>query len=175
MVDTTLDLKGITADIVSAMVGNNTVRNDELPQLITSVYEALSGLGVKDEPEAPTFEAATTVKKSLADPSKIISMIDGKGYSSLKRHLASNGLTLTEYKERYNLPANYPSIAPGYSAQRREISLKLGLGKRDKAPEAAPVKAPAKAAKKTARKSPIERLRDAKASSPMSQSGPKQS
>ncbi|WP_076068141.1 MucR family transcriptional regulator [Sphingomonas montana] len=113
----------------------------------------------------PTYEAAVSIKKSLANPNRIISMIDGRGYSSLKRHLSTHGLTLTQYKEQYGLPANYPSVAPGYSERRRAISLEAGLGRK----KTEPVAAAKPAVKKPGRKSAVERLRDAKASSPMSQ------
>jgi len=118
----------LTADIVAAMVGNNEVAADDLPQLIASVHAALAGLGKPTEPEAPVYEPAVSVRKSLASPDKIISLIDGKPYSMLKRHLGQHGLTPAEYRKRYNLPRDYPMIAPAYAERRRSIAKEIGLG-----------------------------------------------
>ena len=126
--DQTFDYTGLTADIVSAMVSNNEVAADDLPQLITTVHKALSGLGKPAAPVAPVYEPAVSVRKSLANPDKIISLIDGKPYSMLKRHLGQHGLTPAEYRERYNLPKDYPMIAPAYAERRRSIAKEIGLG-----------------------------------------------
>jgi hypothetical protein len=83
---------------------------------------------------------AVSVRKSLASPDHIISLIDGKPYKTLKRHLTSRGLTPEEYRQRYNLPANYPMVAPSFAAARKAIAEKIGLGSRRwnvAAPEAA--------------------------------------
>lgn len=150
----------LTADIVSAHVGSNNVAVADLPKLIESVHAALSGLGQAAEPaaDAASFAPAVSVRKSLSDPAKIISLIDGKPYSTLKRHLAVHGLTPTEYRARYNLPASYPMTAPAYTEARRAIAKKLGLGRKPKAaaPEAAaaPAKAP-RAAKGKAAPAPV--------------------
>ncbi|MDE8366310.1 MucR family transcriptional regulator, partial [Klebsiella pneumoniae] len=67
----------------------------------------------------------------------ILSMIDGKQYKTLKRHLSTNGLTPAEYRDRYKLPRDYPMVAPGYSEQRREVAKRLGLGRKPEAPAVA--------------------------------------
>jgi predicted transcriptional regulator len=85
------------------------------------------------EPEAeaqPEFTPAVGVRKSLASREHIISMIDGKSYRTLTRHLGTHGLTPDEYRKRYNLPASYPMTAPSYSEQRREMAMKIGLGRK---------------------------------------------
>ncbi|SFS09234.1 MucR family transcriptional regulator [Sphingomonas jatrophae] len=135
------DLKTLTADIVTAHLANNEVAAADIASLITSVHDALAGLGQEATgPEVPfpiKVEGKVSVRKSLADPDKIISMIDGKGYSSLKRHLTSNGYTPETYRAAFGLKADYPMVAPGYSERRREVAKTLGLGKRKAAPEAA--------------------------------------
>jgi len=121
-------------------------------------------------PEAPVVEAApeyvpaVSVRASVK-PDHLVSLIDGKKYKSLKRHLSANGLTPAEYRQRYGLKPDYPMVAASYSAERRAVALKLGLGQmgreaRDKATAvavaepvvaeavAAPAK-PARAAAKT--------------------------
>jgi len=146
----------MTSDIVTAMLSNNSVPVEQLPSLITSVYSALSGLGqdakLAVEDEKPT--AAVSVRRSLADPNALISMIDGKPYSSLKRHITGHGYTPESYREAFGLKPDYPMIAPGYSERRRDIAMKLGLGRKaavEAAPEvveAEPEPAPQKKARK---------------------------
>ncbi|BAI99025.1 hypothetical protein Sj15T_10230 [Sphingobium sp. TA15] len=124
------DLTSLTVQLLSAYVSNNTVESSELAGLIQSTRAALSEDKAPDAPAAPEFVPATTARKSLASRDHIISMIDGKPYKTLKRHLATNGLTPSEYRERYGLPRDYPMVAPGYSEQRREVAQRLGLGRK---------------------------------------------
>jgi len=125
------ELIALTSDIVSSMVANNKVAANELPDLIASVHAALVQTSAPVEPEAAAKPVgAVSVRKSLADPSKIISMIDGKPYSALKRHLKTQGFTPASYREAFGLPASYPMVAEAYSAARREISVRLGLGRK---------------------------------------------
>lgn len=123
---------------------NTRVSTDDVPAFLASVHRALGSLSSPDaghstKPEAITNIAAVSARKSLASPDRIISMIDGKPYASLKRHLAAHGLTPDEYRERFGLKRDYPMVAPGYSKARREHAQRLGLGRK---PGAA--KAPAK-------------------------------
>lgn len=123
------DLILLTSDIVSAMVANNKVGAHELPDLIASVHAALLSTSKPVEPEAPAGPvAATTARKSLSNPAHIISMIDGKPYQTLKRHITRHGYTVDSYKEAFGLPKSYPTVAETYSKTRREISLAAGLG-----------------------------------------------
>jgi predicted transcriptional regulator len=127
------DLTQLTVELLSAFVSNNNVRSEDLPALISSTHAALAGLGsaAKEEaPAEPEHTPAVTSRKSLASRDHILSMIDGKPYRSLKRHLAAHGLTPEHYRERYNLPSTYPMVAPGYSEQRREVAKRLGLGRK---------------------------------------------
>ncbi|WP_380872098.1 hypothetical protein ACFB49_30460 [Sphingomonas sp. DBB INV C78] len=124
-------LIALTADIVSAHVANNSVAVNDLPSLIANVHGALSGLGGP----APAAEAekpvgAVSIRKSLANPDVIISMIDNKPYKSLKRHIGRHGYTPESYREAFGLPASYPLVSPAYSAHRREVAMKLGLGRK---------------------------------------------
>ena len=70
-----------------------------------------------------------TARKPLARPDHIISMIDGKPYKTLRRHLATSGMTPAEYRERYGLKADYPMVSPTYSEARRTIAKSIGLGR----------------------------------------------
>lgn len=123
-------LTALTAEIAASFVTNNRVAVNEIGGMISSIHEALSGLGKARAPEEPEFIPAVTIRKSLANPAKIISMIDGKPYSVLKRHLTTHGLTPAEYRARYKLPADYPMTAPAYSEQRKVMAVKIGLGRK---------------------------------------------
>jgi predicted transcriptional regulator len=105
------------------------------------------------EPRREEHVPAVTVRKSLASPDKIISLIDGKPYSTLKRHLAGHGLTPDQYRERYGLKADYPMTAPAYSEKRKALAKKIGLGAKGRQRKAAaPAATAPKAGRKTARK-----------------------
>ena len=156
--DTSLDLTGLTVELLSAFVANNSVRSEDLPVLITSTHAALAGLSqsapepeLKPAPDEVTHEPAITARKSLFNRDVIVSMIDGKPYKTLKRHLSGHGLTPDSYRARYNLPVTYPMVAPGYSEARREVAKRLGLGRKPRAvevPEIAVVAPAAKPARK---------------------------
>jgi predicted transcriptional regulator len=133
-------LVALTATIATNFVANNQVGIGDVARVISSVHDALAGLGdtTAPEPEAPAYVAAVSVRKSLSNPAKIISMIDGRPYSVLKRHLTTHGLTPAEYRARYNLPADYPMTSPVYAEMRRAMAKKIGLGRKPRAPVAAP-------------------------------------
>lgn len=126
------DIASLTVQLLSAYLANNTVPSEELAGLIQSTRVALAqeAAPVELEVDKPTFTPAVTARKSLASPDHIISMIDGKPYKTLKRHLSANGLTPDTYRERYGLPASYPMVAPTFAAMRREIAERIGLGNR---------------------------------------------
>ncbi|MCW6535948.1 MucR family transcriptional regulator [Sphingomonas lycopersici] len=81
---------------------------------------------------APEYVPAVSIRSSVK-PDHIVSLIDGKKYKSLKRHLSSRGLTPAEYRQRYGLKPDYPMVAAEYSAARREVAVKLGLGQKNRA------------------------------------------
>src|SRR3546814_16633205 len=105
-----------------------------------STYASLAKIDApaKEAVAALEFVPAVSIRKSLASRDAIISLIDGKPYKTLKRHLSSHGLSIAEYRARYNLPASYPMVAPAYSEHRRNVANRLGLGQRATKPEAAP-------------------------------------
>ncbi|MBF7013800.1 MucR family transcriptional regulator [Novosphingobium resinovorum] len=124
------DIASLTVELLSAYLSNNTVPSAELAGLIQSTRAALTqdAAPVETEADTPTFTPAVTARKSLASPDHIISLIDGKPYKTLKRHLTRHGLTPETYRERYGLPASYPMVAPAFAAMRRAIAEKIGLG-----------------------------------------------
>ena len=122
-----LDVLGMTAQIVSAHVSNNPVSADELPGLINEVYRSLSGVGAQ-VPATEKPQPAVPVKKSVF-PDHIVCLEDGKKLKMLKRHLkTAYDLTPEQYRERWNLPPDYPMVAPSYARHRSSLAKKIGLG-----------------------------------------------
>jgi predicted transcriptional regulator len=121
------EVLALTAQIVSAHVSNNSVTTDALPGLIQDVYRTLAGVG--REPATPSKpQPAVPVKKSVfAD--YIICLEDGKKLKMLKRHLkTAYNMTPDQYRERWDLGADYPMVAPSYARHRSSLAKKIGLG-----------------------------------------------
>ena len=118
---------GLTAQIVSAHVSNNSVTTDALPALIQEVYKTLAGIG--KEPVVPDRpQPAVPVKKSIF-PDYIVCLEDGKQLKMLKRHLkTAYNMTPEQYRERWGLGADYPMVAPNYARHRSSLAKKIGLG-----------------------------------------------
>lgn len=135
------DFTAMTVQLLSAYFSNNQVPAGDIAGIIEATRGALERKADAEVPAAPEHVPAVSIRKSLGSREHIISMLDGKPYKTLKRHLAVNGLTPAEYRERYNLPRDYPLVAPAYSEQRRTVAQKLGLGRRVgvKAQDAVPV------------------------------------
>jgi predicted transcriptional regulator len=127
--DTKTDAIDMTADIVSAYVGNNSISASELPSLIQSVYHALNSISTGEEikAEAPK-EPAVSIKKSISND-HIICLEDGRKFKSLKRHLRTKyNMTPEEYRAKWGLPKDYPMVAPAYAKARSELAKQMGLG-----------------------------------------------
>lgn len=138
------ELLELTADLISAYVSNNPVPTAELPALIAQVHESLKNLGTAAEEQQPEkLTPAVSVRRSITDD-HLVCLEDGKKFKSLKRHLATHhDMTPEEYRAKWNLPADYPMVAPAYAAARSQLAKEMGLGrKRQETP------APAKRARK---------------------------
>ncbi len=116
---------------MAAYVSNNHVRAGELPALIAAIHAALTSLGQPIVPEEPEPERPTPaqIRRSITQEA-LISFVDGKAYKTLKRHLATHGLTPQAYRRRYGLPTDYPMVAPTYSEARSAIARGLSLGRK---------------------------------------------
>ena len=129
--DTHEMLVTLTADIVSSHVSNNSVAVSDLPLLIQNVHGALTGLspdGESANEERP--EPAVAIRSSIK-PDYIVCLEDGKKLKMLKRHLMTHyQMTPDEYRARWDLPADYPMVAPNYAEKRRELAKKIGLGRK---------------------------------------------
>jgi predicted transcriptional regulator len=133
------ELLEMTADIVSAYVGNNTVSAETLPSLIASIHAALSGVSngpVEAEPEPK--EPAVPIRKSIA-PDFLICLEDGRKFKSLKRHLRTKyDMSPEEYRAKWGLPKDYPMVAPNYAKARSELAKSMGLGHAGRKPARTP-------------------------------------
>jgi predicted transcriptional regulator len=119
----------MTADIVSAYVGNNSVSASELPSLIQSVHRALAGVsnGTETVETAPK-EPAVPVKRSIT-PDHLVCLEDGRKFKSLKRHLRTKyNMSPEDYRAKWGLPKDYPMVAPNYAKARSELAKQMGLG-----------------------------------------------
>lgn len=120
----------LTSDIVAAHVSNNSVSVGDLPALISNVYNALAGIGEVVVQEEKLPEPAVSVRASIK-PDYIVCLEDGKKLKMLKRHLMTHyNMTPEQYRQRWNLPADYPMVAPAYSEKRRSLAKKIGLGRK---------------------------------------------
>ena len=118
----------LTADIVAAHVSNNSVAVNDLPTLIANVHGALSRLSGPSAAPENKQEPAVSVRSSIK-PDYVVCLEDGKKLKMLKRHLMTHyNLTPDQYRAKWNLPADYPMVAPNYAAQRRTLAMKIGLG-----------------------------------------------
>ena len=138
----------LATELTIAWLGNqnNRVHADDVPAFLRTMHATileLSGAAgarqatAEDKPPAGTFTPAVSVRRSLASADHIISMIDGKPYKTLRRHLSTHGLTPDQYRERYGLKPDYPMVAPNYSQVRRAMAHKIGLGQKGRAAKAA--------------------------------------
>jgi predicted transcriptional regulator len=128
-VDLKETLISLTADIVAAHVSNNSVAVSDLPLLINNVHSAISGLGgTPVAAPAPKQEPAVSIRASIK-PDYVVCLEDGKRLKMLKRHLMTHyQMTPEQYRAKWNLPADYPMVAPNYAEQRRTLAKKIGLG-----------------------------------------------
>ena len=126
-----LDSVALAAEIVAAFVANNHLQVSELPNLLASVHGALAkiadGTTTPQTQELTSLTPAVSVRKSIS-PDHLICLDDGKRFKSLKRHLGSLGMTPDQYRAKWNLPADYPMVAPEYAASRSALAKKIGLG-----------------------------------------------
>ena len=129
------ELLEMTADIVSAYVGNNTVSAETLPSLIANIHAALSQVTTGAvEPEPEPKEPAVPIRKSIA-PDYLICLEDGRKFKSLKRHLRTKyDMSPEEYRTKWGLAKDYPMVAPNYAKARSDLAKQMGLGQGGRKP-----------------------------------------
>jgi predicted transcriptional regulator len=120
----------LTSDIVAAHVSNNDVAVADVPGLITNVYAALANLGQTPVVEEAKPQPAVAVRNSVK-PEYIVCLEDGNKLKMLKRYLRTNyDMSPEEYRARWGLAADYPMVAPNYAEKRRDLAMKIGLGRK---------------------------------------------
>ena len=145
--DMNTDLVELATELTIAWLGNanNRVSADEVPTFLRAMHAAVSELSEQASGSANTESGddaaaehvpAVTARKSLSSKEHIISLIDGKAYKTLRRHLSTHGLTPEDYRARYKLKPDYPMVAQNYSEQRRAMAKKIGLGSKGRAARA---------------------------------------
>lgn len=155
--EATLNAVELATELTIAWLGNqnNRVSAEDVPAFLRTMHATINELsgsgGDSADPVETTvgegeFTPAVSVRKSLASKDHIISMIDGKPYRTLRRHLSTHGLTPEEYRARYNLKADYPMVAPSYSDARRAMAKQIGLGSKGRQARAGTAKETAAAA-----------------------------
>ena len=144
MTEEKTDLVALTADIVAAFVSNNTVPLSEVGTAITKVYGALEKLSGPAEAPAPEKPVGAVSVRASIKPDRLISMIDGKPYKMLRRHITLHGYTPESYRAAFGLPDNYPLVAANYAEQRRTLAIQIGLGRKKVAPATKPAPKPRK-------------------------------
>jgi len=127
------DIMQMTSDIVSSFVSNNPVTTDSLPEVIRSVHKTITGLSEsKAEKAEERPKPAVPISKSVTED-YIVCLEDGKKLKMLKRYLRSRyDLSPDDYRRRWGLPADYPMVAPSYTARRSEFAKQIGLGRGNK-------------------------------------------
>jgi predicted transcriptional regulator len=119
-------MKEQVAEIVAAYLRNNSVDPSDVPAVIAQVYQSLTGLA---QPPLAEPEPAVPIRRSV-NRDYIVCLACGTRATLLRRHLANaHNLTPADYSERWNLPSDYPLVAPGYTARRSEWAKATGLGR----------------------------------------------
>lgn len=132
----------LATELTIAWLGNPNVRAtaEDVSAFLKTIHTTIGALSndshAASTDAAPQHVPAVPVRSSVK-PDYIISLIDGRKLKSLKRHLSTHGLTPAEYRERYGLRPDYPMVAANYSAQRRDVAQRLGLGRKGRAARAA--------------------------------------
>ncbi len=124
-----LELTSFVAEIVSAYISKNTMASSDLPAFVQLIHRSLCSLSTgKSYLLSARSEPAVPIEESI-QPDYIICLEDGRKLKMLKRHLkTAYSMTPEQYRERWNLPTNYPMVAPNYAERRSSIAKDIGLG-----------------------------------------------
>lgn len=121
-------LLALTARIVEAYAATNELAAGDLPGLIGTVYSTLANVGDEPEHRESPAQPAVPVEDSVF-PDYIVCLEDGKKLKMLRRHLsAAYGMTPDQYRRKWNLPHDYPLVAPNYAERRSVLAKEIGLG-----------------------------------------------
>ncbi len=156
----------LAAELTIAWLSNPNTRAQaaDVRDFLLSMFEAVSALAKEPSPDATApdsapaqeYKPAVTARRSLASPEHIVSLIDGKSYKTLRRHLSGHGLTPEQYRQRYGLKPDYPMVAPAYAETRRAMAKKIGLGRKPRMDAPADVASPPEAKPSKRRGKPVD-------------------
>lgn len=121
----------MAVDVVAAYLSNNQLPAGQIPEVINTVFRSLSSLdGTSAEVVQEPAKPAVPIRRSVT-PEHLICLEDGKKLKMLKRHLRTTyNMTPEEYRAKWNLPPDYPMVAPNYAKQRSEFAKQIGLGRK---------------------------------------------
>lgn len=126
-----LDIMALVTEVVAAYISNNEMDASEVPAFIQQVHRSLCSVGsgrsffLHDRPD-PVVPVEDSVQ-----PDYIVCLEDGRRLKMLKRHLkTAYNMTPEQYRERWNLPPEYPMVAPNYAKRRSNLAKDIGLGTR---------------------------------------------
>lgn len=122
----------LAVELVTAYVTHNDVPTNEIPSLLRQTHAGIMALGTPGA-IAPGHHAPAVRPERSVFPDRLISLIDGRPYKGLRRHIAVHGYSPATYREAFGLPADYPMVCSDYSAQRADVAKRSGFGKRAKA------------------------------------------
>jgi predicted transcriptional regulator len=123
------ELLQLAADIVSAHASNNPLSADQLPGLIQQVFSTLAM--VQQSTAAPPRPEPSVSVRASVHQDHLVCLDCGKHFSMLKRHLMrDHQLTPEQYRQRWQLSASYPVVAPAYAKTRSALAKKIGLGRK---------------------------------------------
>lgn len=126
------DLLQMTTDIVASYLSHNPVPTEGVPDLIRSVYSTMSDVSGSVSKVESKQKPAVAISKSVSDDF-IVCLEDGKKLKMLKRYLRSQyNMSPDDYRRKWNLPSDYPMVAPAYSRKRSQFAKDIGLGRADK-------------------------------------------
>lgn len=130
-------LRELVAEVAAAYFANSHVAPTEIPNVIGQIAASLKGVGEgsgaessEEQPAAKQTRLTPAQIRRSVTPDALISFEDNKPYKTLRRHLATHGLTPEQYRDKWGLPRDYPMVAPNYSAARSQMAKQLGLGQR---------------------------------------------
>ena len=130
-------LRDLVAQVAAAYFTHSHVSVSEIPTVVDQIATSLANVGAPapapevqtpSEPERAKL-TSSQVRRSVT-PDALISFEDNRSYKTLRRHLATKGLTPAQYVEKWGLPTDYPMVAASYSARRSELAKSLGLGQK---------------------------------------------
>jgi predicted transcriptional regulator len=124
----------LTSEIVASFVSHNSVPRSELRDLIQTIHDRLKQIEAGLEVALPQLEPKTPavpIRRSVL-PDYLICLDDGLRFRTLRRHLATLGMTPEQYREKWNLPHDYPMVAPSYAARRSALAKQMDLGQKGK-------------------------------------------